>query len=204
MTDRRRIGITGGIGSGKSRVSDYFAEICRLPIISLDLVCRDLLEPDNTGWLSLRGLLGNSFFDSSGVLDRAALRRELFADTALRGQVDALLHPLAREEMHSRVAEIDGPVLIEIPLLYEAGWQDDVDVVVVVLADSEMCCKRIMERDRVSLDEARKAVAAQMSPEEKARRADHVIDNSGSWNTTCRQVEALADLLGLQFFLPEH
>ncbi|WPD22130.1 MAG: dephospho-CoA kinase [Candidatus Electrothrix scaldis] len=183
--ERRVIGVTGGIGSGKSRASSFLAQEYNLPLINLDIVCRDLLQPDNAGWQALRKLLPDVYFSPTGELDRAYFRQQLFADTSLREQVDATLHPLARQEMVQKIELLTGLVLVEIPLLFEAGWQDDVDCTLVIYADMAARIQRIIDRDQVSREQAQQAIATQQCLREKAAHADYVIDNSGSWQHTC-------------------
>ncbi|MCI5150721.1 MAG: dephospho-CoA kinase [Candidatus Electrothrix sp. MAN1_4] len=191
------IAITGGIGSGKSRVSSFLAQEYNLPLINIDHVCRELLQPGKAGWLALRSLLPKTYFNTSGELNRQHFRQQLFTDSALRDRVDATLHPLARQEMKNRIARFQGPILVEIPLLFEAGWQDDVDVILVVYADEDIRIQRIMERDNVTEEQAQHAVAAQQCLREKAASADYVIDNSGSWEQTCLQLHQLAETCSL-------
>lgn len=192
------IGITGGIGSGKSRVCNYLAKLCQLPIVDLDRICRQLLVQGAPGWLVLKENIDEFFFGPSGELDRKAFRAALFAEDRLRGRVDALLHPLARVEMAKQVSAIDGSVLIEIPLLFEAGWHKDVQQIVVVYADPVVRLQRIVDRDHISDEQARQAVSVQHCLVEKALHANHVIDNSFSWPETCLQLRHLAGCFGLQ------
>ena len=194
------LGITGGIGSGKSSVGRLLAGYCLAPLVDVDQCCRNLLEVDQPGWLALRHALGDQFFHPDGRLDRIALRRRLFTDDRIRGQVDALIHPLAREAMRVEVCRQGNPlVLVEIPLLYEAGWQNDVDAVLVVYARRGARCCRIMRRDGVLRREAARAIAAQMSLGDKAARADYVIDNSGPWRVTRTRVISLGNALSERF-----
>ncbi|MDU9049461.1 MAG: dephospho-CoA kinase [Candidatus Electrothrix sp. Rat3] len=199
------IGITGGIGSGKSRVCAFLAERYNFPLLSLDIICRDLLRPQEAGWQALRDLLPDAYFTRNNELNRQFFRQQLFADAALRSRVDSVLHPLARQEMEQQIASLiagnnagpdaglsgPGPILIEIPLLFEAGWQESVDMILVVYADTTVRLQRIMQRDRVNEEQAKKAVAAQQCLREKAASADHVIDNSGFWEQTCSQVQQM-------------
>ena len=186
------LGITGGIASGKSAVSRLLACYCLAPLIDLDQCCRHLLEVNQGGWLALRHHFGDMFFRDSGEVNRTLLRETIFSDTVIRQQVDRLLHPLARAAMRQQRAGIDSElILVEIPLLYEAGWEPEVDAVLVVYARPGAQCCRVMRRDDVSRREAAQAVAAQMKLAEKARRAEYVIDNSGSWSVTRDQVIAL-------------
>ncbi|MEA2114186.1 MAG: dephospho-CoA kinase [Thermodesulfobacteriota bacterium] len=189
------IAITGGIGSGKSKVCSHLAKLCQLPVVDLDRICRQLLVTGAPGWLALKELLDDYFFTVSGELDRVAFRKVLFEDEGLRSRVDSLLHPLARKEMAEQVSRHSGPVLVEIPLLFEAGWQEDVQLIVVVYADPEVRVQRIVSRDNVSAEQARQEICAQYSLAEKALQAHHVTDNSGSWQETCLQLSHLADCL---------
>jgi dephospho-CoA kinase len=189
------IGITGGIGSGKSRACSYLAALCGLPVIDLDQICRQLLDTGQPGWQALREALGRDFFISSGALDRKRLRQALFADEQLRSTVNSLVHPLARDEMSRRISRVGGMVLVEIPLLFEAGWNEDIERIVVVYADPTICCRRVVQRDHVSFQQARQAVSVQRCLLEKALQAHHVIDNSGCWTESCLQLRHLAACL---------
>jgi dephospho-CoA kinase len=194
------LGITGGIGSGKSCVSRLLASYCLVPLIDVDQCCRHLLDINQPGWLVLRSEFGEALFLENGAVDRVAMRERIFNDAEFRLQVDALLHPLAREAMHEQLGLRQAPlILVEIPLLYEAGWQGEVDAVLVVFARRGAQCCRIMRRDGVSRRAAAKAIYAQISLKEKANRAEYVIDNSGTWASTRAQVVSLGDELSERF-----
>lgn len=194
------LGITGGIGSGKSCVSRALASYCLAPLVDIDQCCRHLLEIEQPGWLALRALFGETFLHADGAIDRVALRRTLFKDPAIRRQVDAVLHPLAREAMQAQVAILKAPlVLIEIPLLFEAGWRKDVNAVLVVYARKAVRCLRIMRRDGVSRREASKAIFAQMDLRKKADQADFLVDNTKAWTLTRSNIVSLGNLLSEQF-----
>jgi dephospho-CoA kinase len=192
----RLIAITGGMGSGKSTVSRFWATHSGLPHIDIDEVCRGLLGPGEAGWQALRALLPSSFFTDSGALDRQGLRRALFADAALRREVNRCVHPLARERMHEMAGRAEGTFLVDVPLLYEAGWLDEFAASVVVYARPQVCCRRLVARDSITEGEAAQSMAAQADLGEKALRADHVVDNSGCWLFTRLQVVHLALVLG--------
>ncbi len=190
------LGITGGIGSGKSCVSRLLSSYCLAPLIDVDQCCRHLLDIDQPGWLALHAAFDEAFLLPNGAIDRVALRQRIFHDSDLRQQVNALLHPLVREEMRKKIARQSGAlVLVEIPLLYEACWQEEVDAVLVVYARPAVRCCRIMHRDGISRKEAVHAMAAQLSLTEKAEHAHYVIDNSGDWIFTRSQVVALEKVL---------
>jgi len=189
------MGITGGIGSGKTRVCMYLADLCGLPVIDLDRICRQLLRFGQPGWQALKQELGKQFFYPSGGLDRNKFRQAVFADEQLRTIVDSIMHPLARDEMARQIAAIRGRVLIEIPLLFEAGWHGDIERIIVVYADITVRCRRVVQRDHVSLEQAQQAVSVQHCLLAKALQAHHVIDNSGSWGESCLQLRHLAACL---------
>ncbi len=193
---RTIIGVTGGISSGKTRICNWLAEQYRVPLIDLDDICRQLLQPQAPGWSALKGLLTDNFFTDAGELDRRVLRRAIFADAALRRRVDALLHPLARQTMTEQICWQEFPVvLVEIPLLFEAGWQDTVGLIIVVYAPVSVRLQRIIQRDQVSEEQARMAINGQQCLFKKAIYADHVIDNTRDWQQTLPQLSLLGSRL---------
>lgn len=192
----RIVGITGGIGSGKSCVSRLLASFCNIPLINIDQRCKDLLEKGEPGWQALYANLNAAFFDKNGRLDRSVLREEIFNNHVLRKKVDSLLHPLVRVGLQKEIASLDSSfALVEIPLLYEAGWQEDMDCVVVVYVQPDLQCERIMRRDGVSRQQAAASIASQLDLAQKKQLADHVIDNSQEWTTTRKAVLVLAEQL---------
>jgi len=201
---RSVIAVTGGMGSGKSSVAAYLCEIGGARGLSADTLCRQLLEPEAPGWLAVRTAFGQRFFLADQHLDRPLLRKILFENQEFRHELNALLHPLVRNEIagcieremdQSPGAKIPKRFVVEVPLLYEAHWEHDFSQVVVAYADDATCVRRIMLRDLVSEAEARQAIGTQMDLEHKARLADHVIDNNGPWSDTCLQIMHLRDLL---------
>ncbi len=203
-----KIALTGAIGSGKSMVADLFrAQGAR--VVDADRIARRLLEPSESGWRTLREEFGDYFFNADRSVDRQKLRETIFRDPSVRKKVDSLLHPLIRTAINQSCGkaigtdrdfpnqEGDAPSLtvVEVPLLYEAGWQDDFDLVILVIADQELCLKRLMERDGVDPAAALAAFKAQMSPAGKVGLADYIIDNSGDIEAAARQVKKLYDKL---------
>lgn len=200
------VAVTGGMGSGKSSVAAYLCEITGARSLNADTLCRELLAPEAAGWLAVRTAFGERFFLADQHLDRPLLRRVLFEDHEFRQAINALLHPLVRNEIADRIEQEIGRLsaaeaqsqtrfVVEVPLLYEAHWEHDFSRIVVAYADAEACRRRIMLRDRISEAEAEKAMAAQMSLAHKALLADYVIDNSGPWSNTCLQIVHLRNLL---------
>ena len=190
------LGITGGIGSGKSAVSRLLASYCLAPLVDVDQCCRTLLDVGEPGWLVLKQNFGQQFLLPSQEIDRVKLRNQLFGDDNFRQKVDSLLHPLAQKAMLDEVALLAAPlVMVEVPLLYEAGWQQAVDAVLVIFARRGRQCCRIMQRDKVSRGQAAQAIRSQMDLGKKARLADYCIDNSGDWRQTRVDVISLGEAL---------
>ena len=196
----RKIGLTGGMASGKSKTAELLLKLLTAKHIDADQVCRDLLEPHGAGWQPFIQAFGNDYLLGDQSINRPKLRDAIFNDDSFRGQVNSIIHPLVRQFIVSEMETILNQaaysrVIVEVPLLYEVGWEDLFDIVVVVYADYETCLKRLMMRDGVNEDQAGKAMECQMDLSEKALRADHVIDNSGSMVDTQSQVEQFAFLL---------
>lgn len=196
------VAVTGGMGSGKSSVVAYLCEIGGAMGLSADALCRQLLEPGAAGWLAMRTAFGERFFLANQRIDRPLLRTVLFEDREFRQRLDAVLHPLVRDEIAGCLERESGHTsgkqtrfVVEVPLLYEAGWEHDFSQVVVAYADEKTCLRRLMLRDRISAAAAAKAMETQMPLADKALLADYVIDNSGPWSDTCLQVEHLRNLL---------
>ncbi len=186
------IGVTGGIGSGKSRVIAALAELLGVVPLSADTICRELLKVGRSAYIQLRTQFGPEFFLKNGELDRPTLRNAIFSDKTLRHELDAVLHPLVRQEIlqHTAIAGTNKEnSMTEVPLLFEKGWQGDFDYSVVVFASEALCVSRIMKRDLVTEEQARLAICAQMSLEEKCQLGDRVIDNSGSFEKTLAQLK---------------
>ncbi|VAW42261.1 Dephospho-CoA kinase [hydrothermal vent metagenome] len=189
------VGLTGGIASGKSSVCRWLMEHGGLAGLSADELVAELLEVGGEGWRQLRTWLDSGFFSSNGRLDKPMLRREIFSDTRLRHRVESCLHPLVLTAISERVAARPAfnqrPMLIEVPLLFEAGWQVLFNKVVLVSAADDVCLSRLRARDGVTEEEAHLALKAQMPLERKRQWADYVIDNSTKWPETVVQLEKL-------------
>ncbi|NOX26506.1 MAG: dephospho-CoA kinase [Deltaproteobacteria bacterium] len=188
------IALTGGIGSGKSSVARWLRDKVGYAYISADEQVALLLEPDTCGWLRLRDILKPDFFSGDGVLDKARLRRAIFRDADLRSVVERTLHPLVLQKIRDAVREVDKhnlPCLVEVPLLYEAGWQQYFNKVIVVYAAADVCAARIQKRDGAGAEDVNAAINAQMPLKEKILRADYVIDNSERWADTAAQINKL-------------
>jgi dephospho-CoA kinase len=172
-----RIGLTGGIGSGKSTVADCFSRL-GVTIIDSDVIARELVRPGGDALQRIAETFGSKVLRTDGSLDRAALRRRVFDDSEARRRLEAILHPRIRQQLQARAAEAAGPyVILVIPLLVEQGWTTEVDRVLVVDCSPETQLRRTMARDHVSAEEARAVLQNQASREQRLACADDVIDN---------------------------
>lgn len=180
MTRPLRIGLTGGIASGKSTVTQRFAEL-GVPVIDADVASRKVVEPGTPGLAQVVERFGVGVL-ADGRLDRRALRNLIFNDSSQRQALDAILHPLIRAEMEREAAQARAPyVIMAIPLLVEGGTaRQRVDRVLVVDADETLQIQRLQARDGSSEEQARAILAAQASRAARLSAADDVLLNSGS------------------------
>jgi dephospho-CoA kinase len=176
------VGLTGGIGSGKSAVSRRFAQR-GVPVIDADVVAREVVAPGEPALGEIAAAFGGEVLANDGSLDRARLRERVFVDTAARERLEAILHPRIRARMRALAGALpEGTpyAVMVIPLLLEAGQRDMVDRVLVVEATEPARIARVASRDRVSADQVRRIVASQCTDDERAAAADDVILNEGT------------------------
>ena len=180
MAPRLRIGLTGGIASGKSTVARRFTEL-GIPVIDADESSRVVVAPGQPGLEQVVQRFGPGVLSAEGELDRRALRNLIFADPGKRRDLEAILHPLIRADMERRAAGAVGAYLVmAIPLLVESAARDRVDRILVVDADEASQLERLTARDSISLEQARAILAAQASRESRLKAADDVLVNSGT------------------------
>ncbi|SMO34218.1 dephospho-CoA kinase [Melghirimyces algeriensis] len=189
------LGLTGGIATGKSTVSRMLQNRGAV-IIDADQTARDVVKPGTEGYRKVRERFGDDVFGPEGFLNRKALREIVFRDANARKDLNEILHPLIIRKMKEEVdrwkqADVKHPIVLDVPLLIEENLTDLVDSVVVVYIPEELQLKRLMDREGISADEARRMIKAQMPIEDKKVFADVLIDNSGSRADTERQVDAL-------------
>ncbi|MGK5111959.1 MULTISPECIES: dephospho-CoA kinase [unclassified Geodermatophilus] len=184
-----RIGLTGGIGSGKSTVAGLLAAR-GARIVDADRIAREVVEPGTPGLAAVADAFGPEVLTSEGALDRPALAAVVFADPAARARLDGIVHPLVR----ARAAELvsaappDAVVVQDVPLLVETGQAAGYDLVLVVEADLETRVRRLAQRGLAEAD-ARARIAAQATDEQRRAVADVVLDNSGSPEDLAAQVD---------------
>jgi dephospho-CoA kinase len=192
------IGLTGGYGSGKSSVSRLLATYLDAELIDADVLCRTLLEPDQEGTRLLRKVFGDTFFSQDGSIDRNLLRQETFNNPAVKEELENILHPLVRSTIgdKSRLSRTQHSYLVvEVPLLFEVGWDDDFDITVLVRVPPDIAILRSVKRDNISAEEATRIIGLQLPMSYKEPRVDYIIDNSDTFVSTAQQTAWLSNLL---------
>ena len=173
------VGLTGGIGSGKSTVAELFAER-GVPVIDSDVIARELTAPGSAALIAIQDAFGDAIMREDGSLDRAGLRRRVFADSGARRTLEAILHPRIRQVVVQALAGLHAPyALIVIPLLVETGaYAEILDRVLVVDCSEDMQIARVMARNDLSRAEVEAILAAQAGRAERLAAADDVIENT--------------------------
>jgi dephospho-CoA kinase len=185
------VGLTGGIGSGKSTVSSVLAAR-GAEIIDADQITRSLQQPGQPVFEAMVDRYGSEVLDADGALDRAAVAARVFADPEERAALEAIVHPAVRAEMRARIeaaSESDRVVVLDIPLLAEGGGRRDTSAVIVVDCPVEVAVERLVEHRGFDRADAEARVAAQASREQRLALADFVIDNSNGPDQLEAEVE---------------
>ena len=191
MGRRLRIGLTGGIASGKSTVAERFAEL-GIPVIDADVAAREVVAPGTPGLARVIERFGPGVLAANGELDRRALRHLIFGNPDSRRNLEAILHPLIRETMERSVEAAAGPyAVMAVPLLVEGGSRGSVDRILVVDADEAAQLERVQARDGGSLEHARAILASQASRTARLAAADDVLLNSGTVSDLRQAVDRL-------------
>lgn len=185
-----RVGLTGGIGSGKTVVSDRFRQL-GVPVIDTDEIAHELTKPRATAVLDIAREFGPHIV-RDGRLDRDALRERIFSETAARHKLEAILHPRIRDEVDRQIKTLNTPYcVIVVPLMVETGFQDLVDRVLVVEAPIEKRRRWLATRDGFSQLDIERVFAAQATDTERATIADDLIRNDGDIATLVHRVDDL-------------
>jgi dephospho-CoA kinase len=186
----RRVGLTGGIATGKSFCLSRFAKL-GVPVIDADVVSREVVEPGTPALEAIRSRFGASVIAADGSLDRAALGAIVFTDRTARADLESIVHPEVYRRINQWFANQPSGVplaIADIPLLFETGHEHDFDDVIVCACEPFEQLRRLIERDKLSEAEARARLAAQWPIGEKIARADFVIRTDGTYDETDAQV----------------
>ncbi len=191
------VGLTGGIGSGKSLAAQFFAELGAL-VIDADQLARDAIERGSEGFDQLIATFGDSILHN-GLVDRRALGELVFRDAEAKKKLEAIIHPIVRKEFEEAVASLENDQILiyEIPLLYETKATERFDYIVTVEADMQLRKERLLKKG-LRNSEIESRIAAQASREERESIADQVFENHGSEDELLRSVENLWELLKMR------
>jgi dephospho-CoA kinase len=186
------IGLTGGVGSGKSTAAQIFQEL-GAAVVDTDEIAHDLTRPGGAAVAAIRSEFGADYISADGGLDRAKMRRLAFTDPQARKKLETILHPLIRRDSQTRIAAAQQPyVLVVVPLLLETGaYRELIGRVLVIDCDEERQIARTMKRSALSRDEVRAIMAAQLPRAKRLAAADDVLHNDADLEALRRQVEAL-------------
>ena len=172
-------GLTGGIGTGKSSALAEFAKL-GAPTVSLDRIAREQSRPGRGGYRAIVRAFGRGVLDSAGEIDRRTLGDKVFRNPAARRKLERATHPLILREMQRMLRLVEGVVIVDAPLLFEAGLQDRFDATFLVACRPAEQIRRVRRRDGLTAPEARRRVAAQWPLAKKRALADYVLSNDGT------------------------
>ena len=187
-----KLGLTGGIGSGKSFVAGVLFDTYGVPLLSADESARSVCAKGQEGYLKVLDSFGTDILDAEGELDRSKLAGLVFEDPSKLLDLELIVHPLVKKHLLEQVSSLEeDTVVLEIPLLYEARFEDLVDVVLLVACTEDQQISRCGARDGLDEEGVRKRMMRQMPLRDKVAKADFVVDNNGSFEETRRIVEDL-------------
>ncbi len=186
-----RVGLTGGIASGKTTVANFFAGL-GVPVIDTDVIARDVVAKGAPALAQIRAALGNEVFSAEGMLDRKAMRKLVFSDERKRRQLEGILHPRIREAAISQAQAVTSPyMIIVVPLLVDSPMLEFMDRVLVVDCSEADQLRRLLTRDTENEEQARRMICAQASRDERLAIADDVVLNDAGLDETRSRIEAL-------------
>ena len=189
MNQKRIIGLTGGIATGKTTVSNYLADTYRLPILDADIYAREAVQPDSPILKQIYQRYGLQVQHSDGTLNRKRLGEIIFSNSAERQWLEQQIHPYVRDRFKSQLDTIVAlTVILVIPLLFEAKMTDLVTEIWVVSCSPEQQLRRIQKRDRISKEQAQARINSQLPLQQKIALADKVLDNSSTKEALIQQV----------------
>jgi len=190
-----KIGLTGGIGAGKTVVSDYFQHL-GVAVLDTDIIAREVVQPGSEVLQQLAQCFGNDILNPAGALQRERLRAKVFSDPTKKQTMEDIIHPAIRQRLLQQLETLASAAtspycIIVIPLLLEKNWQALVDRVLLVLAPEQEKIKRIKARQEISHDEIQQIMLAQASDDQRRAIADDILDNDGNIEQLHRQIDTL-------------
>ena len=195
--NQRRIGLTGGIASGKSTITNFIRKNTSIPIIDADNLSRELIKPNTYGYKKILDYFGNQIINnknnSEKLINRKLLKNIIFNNAESKEWIEKLLHPLVKEKMVEECSQYQNnqTILLVIPLLFEAKFEDICTEIWLVKCPKELQKKRLIKRDKISEKEANETINLQLSFAEKRKLSDVILDNSedqNKWINTIRKL----------------
>ncbi len=185
------IGLTGGIGSGKSTAASYFQNL-GIPVLDADAYAREALDPGTECYLKTVECFGNEYLKEDGTIDRKHLAETVFKDDRRRRELNGIIHPYVLDRMKDQTRQIGSSLVIwEVPLLFESGFDHYCDTTVAVLCREDLRIRRICERDGISWEQAMDRIRAQIPDEKRAVLADEILLNEKTEQELMHQVAQL-------------
>jgi len=190
-----KIGLTGGIGSGKTAVSEIFEEL-GVNVIDTDVISRELINHDQSTLKAVLNTFGDSILNSENSIDRKKLANIVFTDKDKKQLLEDILHPKIRDEVNKQIHSLGQStspdyIIVVIPLLLETGFNDVTDRILVVLADEDRRINRVLQRDERNLDEIRSIITHQVHDDKRLKAADDIIENNSDINHLQSQIHLL-------------
>ena len=195
--NQRRIGLTGGIASGKTTITNYIKKYKNIPILDADNLSRELIKPNTYGYKKILDYFGNKIIDnknnSERAINRKLLRNIIFKHSESKEWIEKLLHPLIKEKMIEECSKYKNnqTIVLVIPLLFEAKFEDICTEIWLVKCPKELQKKRLITRDKISEKEANDSINLQLSFEEKRKFSDVILDNSDDQNKWIKTIREL-------------
>ncbi len=187
-----KVGLTGGIGSGKSTVTKLFSNLYCIPIIDADIIAHQLVKPGQVALSLIQQKFGNAIINKEGLLNREKLKETIFSNPVKKKQLEEILHPLIYQQMQSEFdQQTTAYCILSIPLLMETRMTAFVDHILVIDCPVKIQIERVRERDQLSTQRILSIIASQVTREYRLSHADDIIDNSNSNNPLAEQVKKL-------------
>jgi dephospho-CoA kinase len=194
---KKVIGVTGGIASGKSNVLSVIKNL-GYKVIDTDIIAQELQQKNMPIYNAIKETFGSEYFTLDGELDRKKLGSLIFHNEEAKNKLNSISHPLIHEVVLDEIGKSNGIIFIDVPLLYESGFDSLCDKVLCVYLNRETQIKRLMERDNIDLEYAKSKINSQMDLNKKKEMADYVIDSKGSFGETrCQVLKILEEIKGV-------
>ncbi|MCF7966783.1 MAG: dephospho-CoA kinase [Methylobacter tundripaludum] len=189
-----KVGLTGGIGCGKSTVAKIFADF-NIPVLDADEIAHRLVEPGQPALVQIRQEFGADILNPDGSLNRKKLRERVFSDLGQKQKLESILHPLIFKTLQTELEQLTAPYcIVSIPLLFETGMAHLVDRILVIDCPVEMQIERVKTRDKIAVERIQSIIDSQVSRATRKAKADDLIDNSGADYRLAEQVKKLHNL----------